>query len=66
MADNELEYESEEGNPMLGFISKSVASRVREIILPFCSAPVRLHLKYSVQFWVLQYQKDTDTLEQVK
>lgn len=51
---------------MLGFISKSVASRVREIILPFCLAPVRLHLKYCVQFGVLQYQKDTDTLEQIK
>jgi len=37
-----------------------------ELILPFCSALVRLHLQYHVQFWGLQHKKDFEMLKQVQ
>ena len=51
---------------ILGGVSKSVASRLRQVIIPFCLPLVRLLWAYCVQFGDPQYKKGTDTLEQVQ
>ena len=45
------------------YFKRSVASRLREVILPLCSALVSSHLAYFIQMCSPQYRRDIDLLE---
>jgi len=57
---------AQEANPIQGCIKSSMASRLREVILPLCSTLVRHHLESCVQLWSPQHKKDMDLLERVQ
>jgi len=57
---------AQKASHILGCTKRSVASRSREGILPFCSALLRPHLKSCIQRWSPQHWKDMELLRRVQ
>jgi len=57
---------AQKANCILGRIKRSVASRLREGILPLDSTLVRPHLESCIHLWSPQRKKDMDVLKRVR
>ena len=44
----------------------SVATRTREVTVPFYSAVMRPHFKYCIQFWACHYKKGIEAMESIQ
>ena len=51
---------------ILGFTSRSVSNRTKDVILKLYLALVRPHLDYAVQFWSPYYRMDIEFLERIQ
>jgi len=57
---------AQKDNRSLGCVKRSVASRLKEVILPLCSTLVRPHLEFCIQLSSPQHKTDMELLERVQ